>query len=75
MPVHGPGDAGEQGLEKEVYPPGTEDIRRGTPTENLQKGPRDIGDVITGPFCRQYHLPFCLISERVNQKIDHRDAS
>jgi len=73
-PVKGPGDAGEQGFEKEEYPPETENVRRETSKDDLQKGPWDIGDVFIGPFCRQYHLPLCLIYARINQKTIHRDA-
>jgi hypothetical protein len=75
MPVQGPGDAGEQGFEKEEYPPETENVGRETSKEDLTERPRDIGDIFIGPFCRQYYLILCLIYARINQKIDHRDAS
>jgi hypothetical protein len=75
VPVQGPGDACEESFEKEEYPPETENVRRETSKEDLPKGPRDIGDVIIGPFCRQYYLVLCLIYAGINQKIDHRAAS
>jgi len=74
MPVESPGDAGEKGFEKEEDPPETENIRRETSKKGPQKGPRDTGDILIGPLCRQYHLTFCLIYARINRKIDRRDG-
>jgi hypothetical protein len=75
MPDNGPSDAGEQSFEKEEYPPETKNVRRETSKDDLRKGPRDIGGVFIGPFCRRYHHPFCLIHARINRQIDHRDAN
>jgi hypothetical protein len=75
MPVESPGDAGEQGFEKEEYPPETENVRRETSKKDPQKGPWDTGDIFIGPLCRQYPLTFCLIYARITWKIDHREAS
>jgi hypothetical protein len=74
--VQGPGDAYyEKSFEKEENPPETENVRRETSKDDLQKEKRDIGDVSIGHFCRHHSLVLRLIYARINQEIDHRGAS